>query len=545
MDEKKREAIALFRYGLILPFLAPEELEWGVKGELLKRLVKQIYSIPFSEKSSLSASTLRRYRAAYRQKGFDGLKPKSRSDIGASNKIPPEILDKAFDLKKEEPRRSARKIIQIMEAHQLAAPGLLKPSTLSRLLRQNDLTTKQLKKTQKSFRAFQAEHPNQIWQSDVMYGPYLPDPDQPGNKKRTYLVAVLDDYSRLIPHAEFFWHEKLPHLETTLQKAILKRGIPHVLYVDNGQIFSAHQINIICAELGIRKITSKPYAPEGRGKIERFFRTVRADFLTELQHEKAEHLHQLNNKFWAWLEQAYHQNPHSSTHETPDIRWRSKVTPHLRKIEEKQLQTIFLWRKNRLVSKTGLVSHDGLKYEVSSFLSGKTVELRYDPFNNQTVFIYRNGQFMQKAHPTSLPRWNTLKKQSRKTAPADKKPQTHIHHLQHLEQKHQQHKTRQAQELLGQTPPQPPKSPFTLANLIKEIATVLDRTVESFHPQEIQDIEQAWTTYGPWQRPLVHIALARALLKKGKDQHIAFYLQEIITTHQNHPNKSDQTNAKE
>jgi transposase InsO family protein len=543
MEEKKREEIALFRYGLILPFLAPEELQWGVKGELVKRMVKQIYSIPFSEKSSLSASTVRRYLATYRKKGFDGLKPKSRTDIGTSNKIPPEILDKAFDLKKEEPRRSARKIIQIMEAHHLAEPGLIKSSTLSRLLRQNNLTSQQLKKKQKSFHLFQAEHPNQIWQSDVMYGPYLPDPGRPEAKKRTYLVAALDDFSRLIPHAEFYWHEKLPHLESTLQKAILKRGIPHVLYVDNGQIFSAHQINIICAELGIRKITSKPYAPQGRGKIERFFRTVRDDFLTELQHEKVDHLHQLNNKFWAWLEQAYHLNQHSSTKETPTTRWRNNVTPYLRKIDEKQLQTIFLWRKNRDVSKTNLVSHDGLKYEVNSCLAGKNVELRYDPFDNQTVFIYLKGQFFQKAHPTtSLPRWNTSKKQPHKTNTPEKKTDTHIRHLQHLEEQHQQHKIHKAQKLLGQTSPQPEKTPFTKAHLIKDIATVLDRTVESFHSQEIQDIEQAWTTYGPWQRPLVHIAMGRAILKKGKDQHISFYIQEIIATHQN---KSNNQNSKE
>jgi len=537
MDEKKREEIALFRYRLIIPFLAPEELEWGVKSELLKRIVKQSFTIPFSGKSSLSASTLRRYLAAYRQKGFDGLKPKSRSDIGTSNKIPPEILDQAFDLKKEEPRRSARKIIQLMEAHHLAVPGLLKPSTLSRLFLQNNLTTQQLKKMQKSFRSFQAEHPNQIWQSDLMYGPYLPDPDQPESKKRTYLVAVLDDFSRLIPHAEFYWHEKLPHLENTLQKAILKRGIPHVLYVDNGQIFSARQINIICAELGIRKITSKPYSPEGRGKIERFFRTVRADFLTELEHEKVDHLHQLNSKFWAWIEQAYHQNLHSATKEPPNTRWRNNVTPYLRKIDEKQLQTIFLWRQNRDVRKNGLVSHDGINYEVGSFLAGKTVEVRYDPFITETIFIYLDGQFIQKAHPASLPRWNTSKKQHPETNPAEKKPETNINHLQLLEQQHQQHKAQHAKTLLGQTPPQPGETPFTQAHLIKDIATVLNRTVETLHPQEIQEIDQAWKTYGPWQRSLVHIAMAKALLQKGKNQHISFYLQEIITTHLNHQNK--------
>jgi transposase InsO family protein len=179
-------------------------------------------------------------------------------------KIPPDILEKAFIIKQEEPRRSARKIIQIMEVRELVKPGLIRPSTLYRHFKQNSFTARELQKSTKHFRAFQADNPNQIWQSDVMYGPYLPDPDQPEQKKRTYLVAIIDDFSRLVPHAEFYWAEKLPHLENTLQKAIIKRGIPEIFYVDNGKIFSARQLNLICAELGIRKIHCKPYSPQAR-----------------------------------------------------------------------------------------------------------------------------------------------------------------------------------------------------------------------------------------------------------------------------------------
>ena len=109
MDEKKREEIAMFRYSLIVPFLSEEELEWGVKGEMLRRLVQQIHSIPFSQKNSLHSSTIRGYLKDYRGKGFDGLKPQNRSDTGTSKKIPSDILEKAFELKKEEPRRNTKK----------------------------------------------------------------------------------------------------------------------------------------------------------------------------------------------------------------------------------------------------------------------------------------------------------------------------------------------------------------------------------------------------------------------------------------------------
>jgi len=532
MDEKKREEIALFRYSLIVPFLRAEELEWGVKGELLQRMVQQIHSMPFSQKSSLAESTIRRYLSAYRHKGFDGLKPKTRSDSGASKKIPADIFGQAALLKKEEPRRSSKKIIQIMEAHQMVKAGVIKPSTLSRLFKQHELTYKKLKKSAKGFRSFQAEHPNQIWQSDVLYGPYLPDPERPGVTKRTYLVAILDDFSRLIPHAEFYWHERLPHLENTLHKAILKRGIPEVLYVDNGQIFSAHQINTICAELGIRKITCQPYSPEGKGKIERFFRTVREQFLIELEHEKVEHLHQLNSKFWAWLEEEYHQQTHSVTNESPAIRWRQKVTPFMKTIEEKQLQSIFLWRENRKVDKLGQISLTGLSFEVASFLVGKSVEIRYNPFDLTEVYIYQDGRLLQKAKQATLPRWNAAKKQS--DAPPDSSDQpapSGIQHLAHLQNLHQQHKKEQAQQLLGQTTPPSGKTPFTQAHFIKAVATVLKRQVEELHANELQELEQAWNTCGPFQAPLVSTALAKAIIKKGPDQHISFYLEHIIGSH--------------
>ena len=540
MDEKKREEIALFRYSLIVPFLSQEELEWGVKGELLQRMTRQIHTIPFSQKSSLAESTIRRYLKCYRDKGFDGLKPKTRTDSGSSHKINGEILDKAFLLKKEEPRRSDKKIIQLMEAHQWAPLGLLKPSTLSRIFKQNDLTYKQLKQSNKSFRAFQAEHPNQIWQSDVMYGPYLPDPDRPDAKKRTYLVAIIDDYSRLISHGQFYWHERLPHLENTLHKAILKRGIPEVFYVDNGQIYSAHQINAICAELGIRKITCRPYSPEGKGKIERFFRTVRDHFLTELTHEKVDRLQQLNNKLWAWLEQEYHQQIHSSTNETPLIRWRNSVSPFLKKIDEKQLQTIFLWREKRKVNKLGLVSLQGIQFEVSTVLVGKTVDVRYNHFDLSRVFIFLDGRLIQTAKPFRLSRWNTAKKQP--AAPQPPTPKSNIQHLKHLEQKQAQDTIHHARKLLGQSRSEPANPvPYTAAKFFKEVATALQRSVESLHANELDEMQQAWDTFGPFEPALIHIALAKAIIKKKNDQHISFYLEHIIQTHINHQQQDKQS----
>jgi putative transposase len=531
MDEKKREEIALFRYSLIVPFLTEEELEWGVKGELVKRMARQIHHIPFSKKASLHESTIRRFLTSYRNHGFDGLKPKTRSDIGTSLKIPTDILEQAFILKKEEPRRSAGKIIRIMESTNMAAPGLIKPSTLYRIFEQNSLVYKKLKRQSKEFKPFQAEHPNQIWQSDVMYGPYLPDPDRPEAKKRTFLVAILDDFSRLIVHAEFYWHERLPHLENTLQKAILKRGIPEVLYVDNGQIFSAHQINIICAELGIRKISCQPYRPQGKGKIERYFRSVREQFLVELEHDPVEHLHQLNSKYWAWLEQAYHLQTHSATNEQPLVRWRQNVAGFLKNIDEKQLQDIFLWREIRKVDKLAQVSLQGFKYELSSFMAGKKVEIRFNHFDLSEVLIYCDGRFMQKAKQAGLPRWNKANKQLLPPSPEPILP-SGVKPLQRLEEKNHLEKIKQAKTILGkENPPPADEATFTKAHFIKHLANGLRRNLESFHPLELQEIDQAWQQHGPFIPASMNIALAKTIIEKGVEQHISFYLDAVIQAH--------------
>ena len=299
----------MFRYGIILPFLSQDELEWGVKGEMLKRLETKDYDIPHSGKHTVDQETIRKWLYSYQEKGFDELKPKDRSDIGKIRSIDPEAWEMAVKLKKEAPGRGVAKIIRIMEANALVNPGEIKRSTLSRHFKEHGLDRKTLSKSNVIHRRFETDRPNQLWQSDILYGPYLPDPKNPDRKKRTYLAAFIDDHSRLVPHGEFYWDEKYPALEYTLKKAILKRGIPECFYVDNGKVYSTRKLDAICAALGIRKIHCQPYSPEGKGKIERCrpFGTVRDDLLAEPEIANLQTLEELNKFLWAWLEVDYHQ----------------------------------------------------------------------------------------------------------------------------------------------------------------------------------------------------------------------------------------------
>jgi transposase InsO family protein len=539
MDDNKREEIALFRYGIILPFLTSEELEWGVKGEMQKRLAQQPYNIPHSNKQTIDEETIRKWRAAYKAKGFDGLKPKGRSDLGKVRQISPEAWEKAVALKKEVPARSVRKIIQIMEAHKMIQPGEIKPSTLARQFHARGLDRKTLAKSNKVFRRFEAERPNQIWQSDILYGPYLPDPKHPEKNKRTYLVAFIDDFSRLVPHAEFYWDEKFPTLENTFKLAMLKRGLPETIYVDNGKVYHARRLDAVCAALGIRKISCQPYSPEGKGKVERFFRTVRENFLEEPEISKVQTLPELNKLFWAWLEVDYQQRVHSTTGVAPLTRWRDHIGNYLRQVGEKELLELFLWQVSRMANKVGLVSVQGLEFEVETMLHNRKVEVRYNPFDLSCVHIYYQGRFFQKALPAKISRWNLAAK-AKSVPPAPAAP-TGIKPLAQLAQQHRTEKQQHVQQLLGAKTTAEEKS-LTLPEFLHAIASALGKKADAFHPREIEAMQIFFATYQPLRVDEVGIAMAKAVLTYGTTpQHIDVYLEAIKAVHLKWHNQENQS----
>jgi len=438
------------------------------------------------------------------------------------------------------PARSVRKIIQIMEAHKMIPLGEIKPSTLARQFHAHGLDRKTLSRQRrgKTFRRFEAERPNQIWQSDILYGPYLPDPNQPEKNKRTYLVAFLDDFSRLVPHAEFYWDEKFPTLENTFKIAMLKRGLPEVIYVDNGKVYHARRLDAVCAALGIRKISCQPYSPEGKGKVERFFRTVREDFFEEPEISKIQTLPEINKLFWAWLEVDYQQRVHSSIGVAPLQRWRDHIGNYLRTVGEKELVELFLWQVNRTVNKVGLVSVQGIEFEVETMLHNRKVEVRYNPFDLSCVHVYYQGRFFQKARPAKISRWNLAAKAN--VSPPPPTVSTGIKPLQQLAVQHHTQKQQHAQQLVGASA-QAPEQNLTLPQFIHAVASALGKKADAFHPRELEAIQTFFATYQPLRVDEVGIAIAKAVLAHGaRPQHIDVYLEAIKSVHlkwQNQENK--------
>mgnify|MGYP000011448658 FL=1 len=407
MDEQQRDEIAAFRWQLIAPLVA-EDLTRLERRRLLQQIARQRHEIPHSDKTRVSVRTLERWSAAYREAGFDGLKPKVRDDAQRGRVITPEILEQAIAARREVPERSVQQIIDTLEKAGVVPAGLLRRSTLSQHLVRAGYSRKAMlsRKSQATFRRFEAAHRNDCWQGDVCHLLALPHPDRPDKTRKVYLIAFIDDYSRIV-YGQMYWEEKLPRLEDCLKRTILRYGLPRRIYVDNGAIYSARHLSRICGRLAIRLTHSRPYRPQGRGKIERFFLTVQRSFLPEAQQLIAAGqlttLEQLNELFWAWLEVAYHKRVHGVTRQTPHERFECDTEP-LRRIDPTALREVFLWEEERMVDQTGCFSLHRNHYEVDSALARRKITLRYDPYDLSQIQVWHEGKRFADAVPLTLHR---------------------------------------------------------------------------------------------------------------------------------------------
>ena len=270
----------------------------------------------------------------------------------------------------------------------------LSASTLYRFLKQRGLSARQLL-APPAHKKFEAEHANPIWQSDMLYGPYVQRPA--GGKRQAFLHALLDDASRLIPHAQFYADQGLDTFLDCLRQAVAARGLPVRLYVDNAKVYRSPPLARRAASLGILIVHTPPYQPEGRGKIERFFRSVREPFLANLDRPQTLTLDGLNQRLWAWIDNAYHSTEHSALGTTPLLRGQRDIE-HIRQLPAAtDLRRLFFHRLDRVVRRASTFLLQNRFYEAPPDLSGETSEVRFDPLDPTSVEIYFQGE----AHGTA------------------------------------------------------------------------------------------------------------------------------------------------
>ena len=396
MDDPKSEKVALFRYGLIATLV----LERLSRGDLMRRareLAALHYDIPFSTRTTISVGTLLKWARRYRKDGLDALGPQRRKDRGRSRVISPQLAQLIERLKRENPHRTGTTLLRelALSSDDLTTPPL-SAATLYRFLKEQGLTHKQLL-APPAHKKFEAEFANQIWQSDMMFGPYIPRPG--GGKQQAMLYAILDDASRMIPHAQFYADEGLESLLDCMRQGVAARGIPVRLYVDNGKVYRSAQLARIAATLGILIVHTPPYQPEGRGKIERFFRTVREQFLASLDLKQVMSMEDLNSRLDAWIQTAYHRTPHGGLppSTTPLQRWQRDIERVRQLPPAIDARRLFFYRLDRVVRRDSTFLLQKRFYEAPAHLAGQKVEVRFDPLDSSQADVFLGGVFQGSA----------------------------------------------------------------------------------------------------------------------------------------------------
>lgn len=427
--DAKAEKLALFRYGVIAPLI----LEALPRGELTRRaqeIAARHYAIPDSKRISISVDTLLEWALRYRTNGFEALAPKPRQDRGQPRALTPQLAGLIERLKRENPHRTGTTLLRELALSSGQNDPGVSASTLYRFLKQRGLTERQLL-APPAHKKFEAQTSNQIWQADMLFGPYVQRPG--GGKIQAFLHATLDDASRLIPHAQFYPSQGLDACLDCLRQAIAARGVPVRLYIDNAKIYRSQQLARIAASLGTSIVHTPPYQPEGRGKIERYFRTVRDQFLTNLDPKQSLSMEELNDRFWTWIETAYHRAEHSALNSTPLLRWQRDIE-HVRQLPPAtDLRRLFFYRLDRLVRRDCTFLLHSRFYEAPPHLSGETIEVRFDPLDADEVEIYFQGKLQGTARLVD-PVINAQLLPVKRSAPAEPEP-TGINFVELLQKK--------------------------------------------------------------------------------------------------------------
>ncbi len=426
MDERRREEISLFRYQVIAPLLSLDPGRGAIK-RAIRDLASKTWEVPGSDKVSIGFGTIEHWLYRYRQGSLPALRPSPRADAASSRKITGPVAQAVEDLLTARPHLSSPLVLKELLARSLARDGDLSLSCLQRFRKAQGLTPRGLH-ARRDLRAFEFEFPGDCWQCDLLYGPSLPTTD--GRRRKAYLYAVIDDSTRLICHAQFYFAQDLESLKDTFRQAFLKRGLPKRLYVDNGQIFRSKQLLALAAQLGFQLLYSRPYRPEGRGKIERWFLTVRSSFLPRVNPD-LDSLDRLNRLLWAWVEGEYHIAVHRGIGESPLDKW-LRLADHIRPAPpDLDLERLFLARTSRRVRKDGTFTIQGRLFEAGVDFIGSKVSVRFDPFDLRRVWIARDGGADERqAYPVDLEGNRTVRRApDPDPAPPPDRPLRSLDHL--------------------------------------------------------------------------------------------------------------------
>jgi len=396
MDEMKKEKIALLRFKVIASLIGLTKEDWGKKEKLLQEITQKDWEIPYTVRSYIGRSTVLEWLKNYEDSGgkLESLYPKQRSDKGVPRSMDIDTEQTLINLRKELKEATLPTILKIARERKLLPVDFnTSRQSVYRMYKRYGLDKEEGPK--KDRRRFEAELPNDMWQSDCMHGPKV---EVDGKLRKSFLFGFIDDHSRLIPHAQFYLRENLESFLDCLMKALDKRGLPRKLFVDNAPSFRSHHLAHVTASLGIALIHSKPFDPAARGKIERFWKTLRMSFLPCLPDRLT--LEGINENLWEWIDKGYHLKVHSSIKQPPLERYLKHIK--LIRPAPKDLLDYFRKKAVRTVYKDRTVSILSKVYEAPLGLIDKRVTLLYhesDPGRIEVKYNDKSYGFLVELDP--------------------------------------------------------------------------------------------------------------------------------------------------
>jgi putative transposase len=422
---EQARAVGLWRYEIVQDLIDPA-LTAKQRGARARAVAEQVHIGLSGQPVRISRKTIDRWLRWYRVGGFDALVPQPAN---VHPRTPTEVLELAAALKRENPERTAAQVRRILRMTAGTAPS---DRTLQRLFARLELTCQPTPIPAQLFGRFEAIHPNELWVGDAMHGPQVAG-------RKAICFAFLDDHSRAVMAARWGYHEDVVRMAAALRPALSSRGVPAAIYVDNGSAYVDAWLLRACACLGIKLVHSTPHRPQGKGKIERFWRSVRGQFLVELDGPNPAEitdLAELNRLFTAWVETSYHQQVHSETGAKPLARWQQGMPGPLSTPTPDQLAEAFLWTERRKVSKVGTISLHNNAYEVDHGLAGRYVELAFDPFDLTRIEVRHNGKPVGVATPFKIGRHSHPKTRTESSEPPPA-PLTGVNYLHLIDAAHQ------------------------------------------------------------------------------------------------------------
>lgn len=381
MDQQKQHDIALMRYSVIAPLITGLSDDYTSLEAFYRDASAKGVVHPDGSLKHYAPGTIEKWYRNYKQDGFDALIPTTRADLGVPRKLDEQLKEQILYLKTNHPRMSSSAIYRQLRDNGSMKAGDISESTVNRFV---NIISIQLKTTKnQDMRRYERPHINEVWCGDSSVGPCLTTPD--GKKHKVYIIALIDDASRFIVGIDVFFNDNFVNLMSVMKSAVAKFGRPKMFNFDNGSSYKNKQMELLAARIGSVVHYDQPYTPTQKAKIERWFRTMKDQWMSSLDIRDFHSLEELRGNLFAYV-RIYNQTVHSSLKgSSPQDRFFSEPEC-IRRLSEQEIGNSFLLEIERRVSADSVIVIDQVEYEVDYRFAKQRIRLRYSP-NLEDIFI--------------------------------------------------------------------------------------------------------------------------------------------------------------